>query len=162
MKNLRFLIIVASISSIVLGIVLATQFQIDYIHPLDEARGMLVQVQATSDPIAIHSDLDTVKRLLPVAGNPAWISPTEDTDFGIMQNDLQTMLGTVDNIAYAPSWSSGFHTGMLNVHSHATILVFDIIDATPYLYASPPFILANFLWLLGTMGLASFMGIKKK
>lgn len=149
-------------SSVALGIMLAIQFHADYVHPLDEARVVLVQVQSTSDPETIHGELATVKKLLPASGNPVLISPTEDTDFGLMQKDLETMLGTVDNISYIPSWSLNFHTGMLNVHSQASALLFDILDTTPYLYLSPSFVLANTLWLLGVMGLAQYANTKKK
>lgn len=162
MKNIPSLIVALCISAIALGIMLAIQFHAYYVHPLDEARGVLVQVQSTSDPKTMQSELATVKRLLPASGNPVVIFPTGDTDFGIMQNDLQTMLGAVDNVAYVPSWSSGFHTGMLNVHAQAATLVFNIIDATPYMYISLPYAFANALWLLGILELIRHTGIKKK
>ncbi len=155
-------IIAVCVSSIALGIILANQFHANYIEPLDEARGILIKVQATSDPHVIQYDLVSVQKLLPASGNPVWVLPTEDTDFNMMQNDLQTMLGTVSNIESTPSWSSDFHTGMLNVHSQSTTLVFNILDATPYMYVAPYFIFANALWLLGIMGLARFVSVTKK
>ncbi|GEM_PF-5730678 len=162
MKIYNLPIIVICVSSIALGIFLVAQFHTDYVSPIDMARSVLVQVQATSDPQTIQNKLVTVERLLPVTGNPVLISPTEDTDFGLMQNDLKSMLGTVNHITNAPSWSSNFHTGMLNVHAQAATLVFNLLDTTPYLYASPPFVLANILWLLGAIGLVQYASIKKK
>jgi hypothetical protein len=155
-------IIAVCIFLIAFGIVLENQFHVNYIQPLDVARGMLIKVQATSDLQAIRSDLSSVQRLLPASGNPVWVSPTADTDFRLMQNDLKVMLGTVDNIENTPSWSSNFHTMMLNVHSQATTLIFNILDATPYMYVTPSFIFANSLWLLGIIGLARFVSVMKK
>ncbi|MDE1766802.1 MAG: hypothetical protein KGI27_11105 [Thaumarchaeota archaeon] len=162
MKIYNLTIIAICLSSIALGITLTNQFHTNFIHPIDRARGILIQVQATSDPQTIQNELVTVKRLLPASGNPVWISPTDDTDFGLMQNDLQAMLGTANNIAHAPSWSSDFHTGILNVHDQATTLVFNMLDATPYMYASLPFVSSNALWLLGVIGLAKYASVKKK
>lgn len=162
MKNYNIPIIAICLSSIALGILLVIQFHTDFIHPIDKARGTLSQVQATSDPVIIRSELVTVKGLLPASGNPVWISPTEDTDFRLMQRDLQTMLGTVDEVANTSPDSAAFHAGMLNIHTQASAISFNLIDVTPYLYARLPFVLANSMWLLGVMGLVSFVYAKKK
>lgn len=161
MTNYNFTVIAICLSSIALGILLANQFHTDYVYPMDKAREILVKVQSTSDPQTIQNDLIAVKRLLPVKGNPSIFS-TGDTDFGLMQNALDAMIGTVDNISQAPSSSTEFHTGMLNVHTQATTLVFNILDATPYMYLSLPFVIANAVWLLGIIELVRYTSTKRK
>lgn len=162
MANYNFTVIAICLSSIALGILLVNHFYTDHVYPMDKAREILVKVQSTSDPQTIQNDLVTVKRLLPVKGNPVLMFSTDDTDFGFMQNDLEVMLGTVDNISQAPSSSAEFHIGMLNVHAQASTLVFNILDATPYMYLSLPFVIANAMWLLGVMELVRYTSIKKK
>src|SRR5690242_21704039 len=87
------------IALIVVGVVLAFEEYGSTIYPLDQSRGILVRIQATSDPQAISDDIKTVQQLLPKSGNPVWIFPTEDTDFGMMQQDLSTMSSTVEKIS---------------------------------------------------------------
>ena len=85
---------------IVLGVVMAFWEYGSTIYPLDQSRGLLSRIQATSDPQVIHNDLKDIMTLLPKSGNPVWIFPTEDTDFGAIQSDLHTMLGTVDEVRH--------------------------------------------------------------
>jgi cellulose synthase/poly-beta-1,6-N-acetylglucosamine synthase-like glycosyltransferase len=154
------LALVGIIGLIVLGVVMAFEEYSTTIYPLDQARGLLIRIQATSDPETIHNDLKSVMTLLPKTGNPVWIFPTEDTDFGSMQTDLQTMLGTVDKIASAPGDSAAFHAGMLNLHAQATTITFNLLDATPYMYVSISNILFGCIWVAVIIGI--FAVLKKK
>ena len=162
MRNRDLPIIAISLLAVGLGIMLEGNIHDDFVHPLDEARGILIHVQATSDPEEIHGELVDIKRLLPASGNPVLINPTGETDFGLMQSDLESMLGTVNSISSVPEQSQNFHTGMLNVHSQATMLVFDMLDATPYVYLGLPFVFANALWLVGLFGLVQYGNIRKR
>ncbi len=132
---------------IVLGVVMAFWEYGSTIYPLDQSRGLLSRIQATSDPQTIHNDLKDVITLLPKSGNPVWIFPTEDTDFRAIQVDLHTMLGTVDKVASTPSDSAAFHVGMLNIHAEATTVTFNLLDATPYMYVSISNILFGCMWV---------------
>ncbi len=145
---------------IALGVVMAFEEYSTTIYPLDQARGLLSRIQATSDPQTIHNDLKDVMMLLPTHGNPVWIFPTDDTDFGLMQGDLQTMLGTVDKVASTSPDSAAFHVGMLNVHAEATTITFNLLDATPYMYVSISNILFGCIWVGVIIGI--FAVLKRK
>ncbi len=147
---------------ILLGVVMAFEEYSTTIYPLDQSRGLLIRIQATSDPQAIHDDILSVEKLLPPSGNPVWIFPTEDTDFGLIQGDLKTMLGTVDKIATASPDSAAFHTGMLNVHSQATALVFNLLDATPYMYVSISNMLFGCIWVGVIIGIFAILKRKRE
>ncbi|MGI0102156.1 MAG: glycosyl transferase, partial [Nitrosotalea sp.] len=145
---------------IVLGVVMAFEEYGTTIYPLDQSRGLLSRIQATSDPQTIHNDLKDIMLLLPKSGNPVWIFPTEDTDFGLMQGDLQTMLGTVDKVAITSPDSAAFHAGMLNIHAQASAIAFNLIDATPYMYVSISNILFGCMWVAVIIGI--FAVLKRK
>lgn len=147
---------------IVLGVVMAFEEYSSTIYPIDQARGLLIRIQATSDTQAIHDDLRTVMALLPTHGNPVWIFPTEDTDFGMMQGDLQTMLGTVDKIATTSPDSAAFHTGMINVHYQAATVVANLLDATPYMYVSISNILFGCIWVAVIIGIFAILKRKRE
>ena len=99
---------------------------------------------------------------MPKSGNPVWIFPTQDTDFGMMQKDLNTMLSTVDKISTTSPDSAAFHTGMLNVHSQATTIVFNLLDATPYMYVSISNMLFGSIWVAVIIGIFALLKKKKE
>jgi len=143
-------------------VVLAFEEYGSTIYPLDQSRGILVRIQATSDPQAISDDIKTVQQLLPKSGNPVWIFPTEDTDFGMMQQDLSTMSSTVEKISTTSPDTAAFHTGMLNVHSQAIALVFNLLDATPYMYVSVSNMLFGSIWVAVIIGIFALLKKKKQ
>ena len=149
------------IALIVVGVVMAFEEYGSTIYPLDQSRGLLIRIQATSDPQSISNDLKTVQQLLPKSGNPVWIFPTQDTDFGMMQKDLDTMSSTLDKIATTSADTAAFHTGMLNIHSQATTLVFNLLDATPYMYVSISNMLFGSIWVAVIIGIFALLKKKK-
>ena len=150
------------IGLIVIGVVMAFEEYGSTIYPLDQSRGILLRIQATSDPQSISNDLKLVQQLLPKSGNPVWIFPTQDTDFGMMQKDLDTMLSTVDKISTTSPDSAAFHTGMLNVHYQSSTIVFNLLDATPYMYASISNMLFGSIWVAVIIGIFALLKKKKQ
>jgi len=150
------------IGLIVFGVFMAFEEYGNTIYPLDESRGLLLRIQATSDPPSIANDLKMMQQLLPKSGNPVWIFPTSDTDFGMMQKDLETMLSTVDKISTTSPDSAAFHTGMLNVHYQASAMIINLVDATPYMYASVSNMLFGSIWIAVIIGIFALLKKKKQ
>jgi cellulose synthase/poly-beta-1,6-N-acetylglucosamine synthase-like glycosyltransferase len=150
------------IGLIIFGVVMAFEEYGNSIYPLDESRGLLLRIQATSDPQSITNDLTMMQQLLPKSGNPVWIFPTQDTDFGMMQKDLETMLSTVDKISTTSPDSAAFHTGMLNVHYQASAMIINLVDATPYMYASVSNMLFGSIWVAVIIGIFALLKKKKQ
>ena len=150
------------IGLIIFGVVMAFEEYGNTIYPLDESRGLLLRIQATSDPQSISNDLKMVQQLLPKSGNPVWIFPTQDTDFGMMQKDVETMLSTVDKISTTSPDSAAFHTGMLNVHYQASTIILNLVDATPYMYASFSNMLFGSIWVAVIIGIFALLKKKKQ
>ncbi|MDH2907555.1 MAG: glycosyltransferase family 2 protein [Candidatus Nitrosotalea sp.] len=150
------------IGLIVIGVVMAFEEYGSTIYPLDQSRGILSRIQATSDPQTIADDIKTVQQLLPKSGNPVWIFPTQDTDFGMMQRDLSTMSSTLDKVSTTSADTAAFHTGMLNIHSQATTITFNLLDATPYMYVSISNMLFGVIWVAVIIGIFALLKKKKQ
>ena len=148
------------IGLIMLGVVMAFEEYNTAVYPLDEARGILFRIQTAADPQVIHTELKNVKELLPKTGNPVWIFPTDSTDFGKIQEDLNDMISTVDKISSVSPDSAAYHTGMYNIHMMSDVVIRNIIDATPYLYVSVSNILFGCIWIAVIIGI--FAVLKKK
>ncbi|MFQ5496328.1 MAG: cellulose synthase family protein [Nitrosopumilus sp.] len=148
------------------------------IYPLDRIRGHLDGIQGSSDPailrahlLAIQADLDLAMESLPettdangeiISKNPVWIFQTESTNFLRIQSDVATMLASVEKISTVPKDSSAYHTGMLDVNSRAQLLKTNIMDATPYKYASVSNILFSTIWIAAIIGIFSALKRKKE
>ena len=161
MANSYYKIALAGIIGLIIfGVIMAFQQYDSTIYPIDQARGLLLRIQATSELQTVHNDLKTIKDLLPPSGNPVWIFPTDSTDFGLMQTDLDGMISTVDKISNVGTDSAAFHTGVTNVHLEANTLYSNLLDATPYMYVSVSNLLFGCIWVAVIIGI--FALLKKK
>ena len=146
------------------------------IYPLDRIRGNLDGIISSSDPLVIHdhlvsiqSDLDLVMTNIPetidtngkvVAKNPVWIFSTESTNFLRIQNNIDTMITSVNEISSISKDNSAYHTGMLDVNDRALLLKINIMDATPYMYVSPANMMLSAIWVAALIGI--FIVLKRK
>ena len=146
------------------------------IYPLDRMRGHLDGIIGSSDPavirehlVAIQTDLEIVMEKLPettnangdiISKNPVWLFATDSTNFLRIQNDMNTMLASIDKISIVPKDSSAYHTGMMDISDRALQLKINIMDATPYMYVSAPNVLYSTIWVAAL--LAIFAALKNK
>jgi len=161
---------------IIFGVYMAVAGYTSDIYPLDRIRGHLDGVVSSSDPLVIRNhllyiqdDLDLVMEHLPettdtngkvVSKNPVWIFSTESTNFLRIQNDVNSMLAGVDEIASIPKTNSAYHTGMLDINGRALLLKTNIMDATPYMYVNPANMMFSAIWIAAILGI--FTALKRK
>ena len=164
----------------ILGIIIFGVFMAFYgynedIYPLDRIRGNLDGIIGTSDPnviqqhlVLIQDDLEIIMEKLPettnangeIAKNPVWIFPIESTNFVRIQNDVNTMTGSVEKLSSVSKDSDDFHTGMMDISDRALLLKTNIMDATPYMYVSLSNMLFSVIWVAAILGI--FAALKKK
>ena len=146
------------------------------IYPLDRMRGHFDGIVGSSDPeiikahlLDIKTDLATVMVNLEdttnangdvIGKNPVWIFPTESTNFLRIENDVDSMITSIDKISTVPKDSSAYHTGMLDINSRAILLRENIMDATPYMYVSVSNIIFSTMWIAVIIGI--FAALKRK
>ena len=169
---------VGIIAIIIFGGFMAITGYDNKIYPLDRIRGHLDGIVGSSDPVAlrahllaIQTDLDIVMDGMRettdtngnlVAKNPVWIFSTESTNFLRIQSDVETMLATVEKVSTVPKDSSAYHTGMLDINDRALSLRTNIMDATPYAYASVENIIFSTIWIAAIIGIFSALKRKKE
>ena len=177
MGNMIYKLSMIGITVIVIfGVYMAFAGYTSDIYPLDRIRGHLDGVVSSSDPLVIRNhlldiqdDLDLVMEHLPettdtngkvVSKNPVWIFSTESTNFLRIQNDVNSMLAGVDEIASIPKTNSAYHTGMLDINGRALLLKTNIMDATPYMYVNPANMMFSAIWIAAILGI--FTALKRK
>jgi cellulose synthase/poly-beta-1,6-N-acetylglucosamine synthase-like glycosyltransferase len=146
------------------------------IYPLDRIRGHFDGIIGSSDPdtirahlIAIQLDLEPMLEKLPettdtysqiISKNPVWMFPTESTNFIRIQNDVNSMLQSVDTLSTIPQDNSAYHTGMLDINDRSLLLRLNIMDATPYMYVSIANVFSSIIWIAVIIGI--FTALKRK
>ena len=176
-NNIYKLAMVGILAIIVFGGYMAISGYNNDIYPLDRIRGNLDGVITSSDPkiihdhlVAIQTDLDLVMINIPetidangiVAKNPVWMFGTESTNFLRIQNNIDTMIVSVNEISSISKDNSAYHTGMLDITDRATLLKTNIMDATPSLYVSPANILSSIIWVAAIIGIFAVLKRKKE
>jgi cellulose synthase/poly-beta-1,6-N-acetylglucosamine synthase-like glycosyltransferase len=127
------------------------------IYPLDKAIGFLSRAQSAQTPDMIISYLRPVKPLLPNVGNPVWCFPNPRTDFGLIHNDLNSMLVRSRSISLLEPNTAAYNTWLEELHSSIRIIESNLEAATPYIYVSSTNILLGGLWIGVIMSLFSVM-----
>ena len=133
------------------------------IYPLDRIQENLDGIVSSSDPnvihdhlVAIQTDLDIVMVNISettdingkvIAKNPVWIFGTESTNFLRIQNHVDAMITSVNEISFISKDNSAYHTGMLDINDRAELIKTNVMDATPYMYVSPTNIILSVIWV---------------
>ncbi len=131
------------------------------VYPIDLARGNMSAIIGSADTDSILSHIAEARAHLPAEGNPVWLFPTADTDFGRIQGELEQMSEYVGQVAAVPQDSSAYNTAMLNVDNQAAELRNNLSDAIPYMYASLMSMLLAVLWVSAIIGVFAVLKRKK-
>ncbi len=147
------------------------------IYPLDRMRGHFDGIVGSSDPLVIRAHLVEIKQDLTavmvnigettndegeiIGKNPVWIFPTESTNLLRIENDVDSMITSIEKISTVPKDSSAYHTGMLDMNDRATLLKENIMDATPYMYVSISNIVFSTMWIAVIIGIFAVLKRKK-
>jgi len=177
-NNIYKLAMVGILAIIVFGGYMAISGYNTDIYPLDRIRGNLDGIVSSSDPnvirehlVAIQTDLAIVMVNIPdtvdangklIAKNPVWIFSTESTNFLRIQNNIDTMITSVNEIASISKDNSAFHTGMLDINDRAELLKTNVMDSTPYMYVSPVNMMMSVVWVAVVIGIITLLKRKKE
>ena len=175
-NNIYKLAMVGILAIIVFGGYMAISGYNTDIYPLDRIRGNLDGIVSSSDPnvirehlVAIQTDLDIVMVNIPdtvdangklIAKNPVWIFSTESTNFLRIQNNIDTMITSVNEIASISKDNPAYHTAMLDINDRSISLKINIMDATQYMYISPANMVLSVVWVAAIIGI--FAVLKRK
>ncbi|HEX9845976.1 MAG TPA: cellulose synthase family protein [Candidatus Nitrosotenuis sp.] len=132
------------------------------VYPLDLSRGLLDRIAGGNEPLLMIDDLRKIKTLLPQDGNPVWIFPTDTTNFERLQKDVDSMIKSVESIKNEPANSEEFNTAMFDIHFRAIQLRLNLMDATPYMYASFSNIVFTSIWIAAILGVFTMLKRKKE
>jgi cellulose synthase/poly-beta-1,6-N-acetylglucosamine synthase-like glycosyltransferase len=156
------LALVGMFTIIAFGAYMAYQGYHDNVYPLDLSRGYLDRIAAGNNPAQMLEDLRNIKQHLPKTGNPVWIFPTPSTDFALIQADIDGMVETVLSVQNEPKNSEALNTALIDLHARAIVVRQNLMDATPYMYASFSNIVFSSMWIAAILGIFAMLKRKKE
>lgn len=130
------------------------------VYPLDLARGHLSDISRETSHEQVPSIIAMASGALPGEGNPVWIFPTPETDFGLMQEALEQMRLTAVSLESVDATSAAYHVGLSNIKHSALEIRENLVNATPYMYVSITNIILACVWVAGL--LVVFTALKRK
>lgn len=130
------------------------------VYPLDLARGHLSDISRETSHEQVPSIIAMASGALPGEGNPVWIFPTPETDFGLMQEALAQMRLTAESLESVDASSAAYHVGLSNIKHSALEIRENLVNATPYMYVSITNIILACVWVAGL--LVVFTALKRK
>jgi hypothetical protein len=127
------------------------------IYPLDKAMGYLSRAESAQTTDMMAGYLRPVKLLLPNVGNPVWSVPSPRTDFGLIHNDLDSMLSGSRSLSLLETNTAAYNTRLEELHDSIMTIESNLEYATPYIYVSSTNILLGGLWIGVIMSLFAVM-----
>lgn len=85
--------------------------------------------------------------LLPKSGNPVWWFPTDKTDFGEIQHDIDGIIARATILESLPRNSTGYQTGMDDLRGRIMALQLQVADASGYMFVSGWNVVVASAWL---------------
>jgi cellulose synthase/poly-beta-1,6-N-acetylglucosamine synthase-like glycosyltransferase len=153
----RRLLLIGILGFLSLGVGIFYLDYLDAIYPLDKAIGYLSRAESAQTPDMIINYLSPVKLLLPNVGNPVWSFPNPRTDFGLIHNDLDSILLRTRSISLLEPNTAAYNTGLEELHGSIMTIESNLEYATPYIYVSSTNILLGGLWIGVIMSLFAVM-----
>ncbi len=127
------------------------------IYPLQMAAGYLVRAESAQTPEQLAEYARLAQRSLPESGNPVWIFPTARTDFYLMQMELDNMLARAEMLRSLSPQDEAYNAAMLDLHSAAEEMEYNLDEAIPFMYISPANIATSAGWVAVIMSVFAAM-----
>ena len=139
---------------------IALKRKLKLINSFNTESKSLLDIGCGSGSITVEAGLQIETSGKIIAKNPVWIFGTESTNFLRIQNNIDTMVTSVNEISSIPKDNPAYYTGMLDINDRALLLKINIMDATPYMYVSPANMMLSAIWVAALIGI--FIVLKRK
>lgn len=94
--------------------------------------------------------IDYIQRgrvLLPRSGNPVWWFPTDKTNFGEIQKDIDGIIARARILQAMPTNSSAYQQGMDDLRGKIRALELQVAEASGYMFVSGWNVVVSLIWL---------------
>ena len=130
---------------------------------LDKAVGFIARAETAQTPGQVAEYIKLTQELIPADGNPVWLFPTSETDFALIQANLDSIVVRANIASAMDPLSHGYNIAIRDMHMSAGTIRTNLLEIIPYTYISLSNIILAGLWVTATIAIfAALRKIKTK
>jgi cellulose synthase/poly-beta-1,6-N-acetylglucosamine synthase-like glycosyltransferase len=130
---------------------------------LDKAVGFVARAETAQTPWQLAEYIKLTQELIPTDGNPVWLFPTSETDFALIQANLDSILVRANIASAMDPLSDSYNIAIRDMHMSAGTIRTNLLEIIPYTYISLSNIILAGLWVSAIMAIfAALRKIKTK
>ncbi|MFL6522380.1 MAG: glycosyltransferase [Nitrososphaera sp.] len=122
-------------------------------YVLDRAVGYVARAETAQTPGQLANYIKMTQELLPRDGNPIWLFPTPESDFKMIQANLESIVRRANSVSGMNPLSESYNIAIIDMHSSVGIMRTNLLDIIPYTYVSMSNILLAGLWVSATIAI---------
>ena len=122
-------------------------------YVLDRAVGYVARAETAQTPGQLANYIKLTQELLPRDGNPIWLFPTPESDFEMIQANLESIVRRANSVSGMNPLSESYNIAIIDMHSSVGIMRTNLLDIIPYTYVSMSNILLAGLWVSATIAI---------
>ena len=126
-------------------------------YAIDRANALFSRAETAGFAEEMVDYMQRGRVLLPKSGNPVWWFPTDKTDFGEIQKDIDSILARANIVESLPRNSPAYQQGMDDLRGKIRALELQVAEASGYMFVSGTNIVTSTVWLAAFAVIAFFL-----
>jgi cellulose synthase/poly-beta-1,6-N-acetylglucosamine synthase-like glycosyltransferase len=115
---------------------------------LDKAIGLVARAETAQTPEQLAEYIKLTQELIPQHGNPVWLFPTSETDFALIQDNLDSIVARADIASAMDPLSDSYNMAIMDMHMSAGAIRTNLLELIPYTYITLSNIVLAGLWVI--------------
>ncbi len=141
---------------LIIGIAFLFMAYSNTFYAIDRANALFSRAETAGFAEDMIAYLQRGRQFLPKSGNPVWWFPTDKTDFGEIQRDLDGIIARAKLLEGLPRDSPSYQQGMDDLRGKIRALELQVADASGYMFVSGINVVTSLIWL-GVFALIAFV-----
>jgi hypothetical protein len=126
-------------------------------YAIDRANALFSRAETAGFASDMIEYMQRGRALLPRSGNPVWWFPTDKTDFGEIQKDIDGIIARARILQTMPTNSSTYQQGMDDLRGKVKALELQIAEASGYMFVSGWNVVVSLIWMAGLAIFVSYL-----
>ena len=139
--------VVALAAMCVIGAALFYSAYYNSFYAIDRANALFSRAETAGFAGDMIDYIQRGRVLLPRSGNPVWWFPTDKTNFGEIQKDIDGIIARARILQAMPTNSSAYQQGMDDLRGKIKAMELQIAEASGYMFVSGWNLVVSLIWL---------------
>jgi hypothetical protein len=151
------LVLVGMIAFLTFGGAIAYSGYQNTMYVLDRAVGFIARAETAQTPEKVAEYIKLTQELMPADGNPVWLFPTPETDFGLLQANLDSIVLRANIASNMDPLSESYNIAIFDMHLSAGSIRTNLLEIIPYTYITLSNIILAALWVAAVIAIFALL-----